>query len=216
MGGMNTEHIGATYWKLNATTKTEKGEPLKPVWIRQGKVGGEWKGVEEVNTIFGTIVGIEYYTYLYKGETKHAVKIKIKDSTGATDNISCGFNNVTYNILNTMAGSDLSKEFQMKLWVREKDDDRFASVSITVGGEKGTWMYKPEDQPKAKNVPVGNKTYKDDSLVIEFWRDVIMQQLMPKLTAETIAQNEFMQNDNSVYRMGQDDHETPSVDDLPF
>lgn len=213
MGAKNSEHTSATFWKMSAKTS-------------DGAVPGFYKGIKQVdgkyefkstmfNEMFGRVVSIEHSTYEHNSEIKHQFKLKMLDNEGAVDLIQFGFNSASYSLLNTLAGSDISKEITMNIWSKDVGSQTYAQIGVKVGGEKGTWAYKPEELPKAETAEVFGKTVKNEEPVINFWVNVIENVIKPKLAGVAPSAAEVDLGGNDL----QPDPEKgiePDIDDDPL
>lgn len=206
MGASNSEQSKTNFYALKA--KTSDQDPAA-YFGHNTKQGDSWAITEKFNTFSGHLTDIKHSTYQYEGETKNKVEFTLKDADGTTNILSANFSNLTYSLLNSLAGCNPEKiEMNLSLGKAKVIDGKmgkqYPSIWVKNNGEEVKWKYEFAAIPKATDVKVGNKTVKDDTKVVEFWIKVI-NEIKPKLTAigevKTESQGEPILSQN---------------DDLPF
>lgn len=218
MGAKNNEGTKMTFWKMDARTQDGR----TPIFVKVEKVDGSWRDTEKFNTLFGTVVDIEHKQYEFEGEMKHQAIIVLADKDGLRDKVQCGFNQCTYNLLNSLAGSDLSAEMEMTIATKtDKDTGKvWPAIYVEFGGQKSTWKYDPKELPKSEKVKVGSKEYTDDTKVVEFFINVIAE-IKPQLEVNAV----FAKPNEDLAAHGMNtsgdldvnpDHTNADSDDLSF
>jgi hypothetical protein len=210
MGAKQNDSSNITYLKLKA--KTSDSDPT-PFIGKNEKINGEWVIKEKFNSVDGNLTEIGSETYDYEGETKHKCKMKFIDPDGSISILESNFNNMLYNVLNSLAGTKKKGKIQIDVWLgKEKEGKRYASVAVKNNGEKTEWLYDWQNVPKAEKVKVGTKVVSDDSNVVSFWAKVItdinthIKENAPMVTSEPA----------STYGLPESDIQPNENSDLPF
>lgn len=229
MGARNHEGVEKNFYKLNAKT----ADGAVPHFVKVEKKGSEWVETEEFNELFGLITGITHEQYTYEGELKNKAKVEMTNPDGSVDTVDFMFNNATFSFLNSLLGSDVSKEAVISVWVKENEaGKRFAQLSVKFGGQKSNWKYRPEELPKPEVVKVGNKDVKNWESVEKFWIDAIPE-IHAKVVGNRMTSDPILGSENTKYggaknfdaaKMEEKDrtHERSDeppykeIDDLPF
>lgn len=225
MGAGNNTNSGATYLKLKAKTSDTDGTPY---FGRNEKKGDSWEIVEKFSWVSGHLTEIKHDTYPYEGQTKHKVVMMLVDTDGTKTQVEANYNNLTYNILNSLA-SFKPDYIRIEVWLGKakitggKAGKQYPSAAIKVEGmERIGWKYTYDQQPQpVKEVYKGN-TITDDSKVIQFWTDVIEKEIAPNLKGNVPAQASGKIQPNVAAGKAGDEKREPAgyvpdqTDDLPF
>lgn len=168
MGAKNQTGTRKTFFSLKA--KTSDSDPT-PYIGRQEKGDAGWHIAEKFNAIEGRLVSIAHSSYEYQGEQKTKIIIGLDDGNEEMS-LEGNFNSLVYSILNSLAGTNNLGNIEINVWLSKElvNGKNFPKCAVKNDGDKTTWKYDWNNVPKAKDVKVGNKTYKDDSDVVEFWK----------------------------------------------
>lgn len=176
MAVYNSERKQTTFVKMKAKTSDTD---LTPIFGVLEKSGDSWVIGKVCNAISGELTEITHKTYEYEGEEKNSCRMKFVDPDGSANLVESGFNNLLYNVLNILAfKNDGNIVIELGLSKPDANNKRYARAYITINGEKSDWKYKDKEipRPSVQKVQVGKgkaKEVRDDSEVIEFWKQVI-------------------------------------------
>ncbi len=173
MGLSNSERARTTYVKMYS--KEPGTDNVNAFFGLSEKVDGDWKLTQRFDTVTGMLESISVGEYVYKDEPKKTLKVVLTDDSGERIQVESGFSMLAYNVINTLAGSDLSKEIKLRLYVNTKGETPRASVYIEIGGERASWKYSNDQLPKPITHTVGKKKVIDDTHVVEFYEDMVRE-----------------------------------------
>ena len=182
----NSETTKTTYVKM--FSKEPGTDDANAFFGISEKVDGKWTTTKRFDTIEGFLSSVSVGEFEFKGVPKKTLKMVFMDESGERVQIESTFTLLAYNVINTLAGADLSKKLKMKLYVSTRKDtcEKRASIYIECGGEKAAWRYAPEDLPKIVKVMVGKKEVIDDTDVVTFYEN-LANSLSLKLVADKAA-----------------------------
>ena len=186
MGAHNSTQSQTSFFALKA--KTSDSDPTA-FFGKNSKVGGQWTITERFNSFNGNLIDIKHSTYEYEGQTKYKCELIMKDNDGTQNILSANYSNLLYSLLNSLASCE-PEYIEMNLSLGKakvidgKEGKRFPSIWLKNNGEEIKWKYEVADQPKADKVKVGGKIVSDDTKVIDFWTEVIDNEIKPKLKGQ--------------------------------
>lgn len=186
MGAKQSERAGITYLSLKAKTSDTDGTPFFGI---NEKVGELWTITKKFDAVDGHLTKISHSTYEYEGQTKYKVSMRLVDEDGTVTMLEGNFNNLSYSILNAIAGCDNPDLLDINLWLGKakvdmntgKEGKRYPSAKVKNNGADTKWKYEPSDLPRPIAEKFKGKTVMDDSDVIKFWCNVIDNEISPKL-----------------------------------
>ena len=171
MGAKTNSGSNKRFYSLKA--KTSDSDP-NPYIGRQEKGESGWQIAEKFNSIEGRLISIAHSSYEYQGEQKTKIIIGLDDGHEEMS-LEGNFNSLVYSIINSIAGTNNLGNIEINVWLSKEivNGKNYPKCAVKNDGEKTKWKYDWNNVPKAKNVKVGNKNYKDDSEVVEFWKKEI-------------------------------------------
>lgn len=212
--GASNQGQNRTFYKL----KVEKESNI-PIFIKQKKENGVWVTDQTFNTISGYLKRIELSNYVYEGDTIDTMKFMFDDDEDkdAQFQVETGFNYLSRNILNTLAGADNIGHVKITVYKSKGKDgkDGFPAAYLEINKIKAGWKYKPEELPRAKEVKVGGKTLKDTTELDAFFKELIPE-LNNKIISEFDVSHEMTNKDKPTSGKHSFSNDEPPVDDLPF
>ena len=170
--------------------------------------GGKWEVTEQYNEIEGVIKSIEHVEREWKGKIKHGCSIIMQDGMD-TYKVDCGFNDLLRSILNSVASvENFSDPITIRLYINKAG---YAASYLEQRGERISWKYSPDDQPKVEWVEVGDVRVPNDKELLLFYKKVIVD-IASKLSDTPVVEEDDDLLDALIPDNDQDDHD----DDLPF
>jgi hypothetical protein len=187
MGAFTTNQESATYYKLQAGKKDEK-----PFFGKKGSKADNYKVIEEHDAFEGSLLNIELGDYEFEGKKKDTIKLTFEDTLGKCIVEGSLNTSIMRSILNTFAGGDFNKPFVMKLYLNKEG---YPSVYITQGGERASWKYETTQLPKVEIIKMKNgNEIKDDTDVVVWVKNLVTNELKPRLKETTLPPNKSLPN----------------------
>jgi hypothetical protein len=174
------------YLKLCGTKKSE----LPYFSVKQKNEDGEYAEVQKVTSVTGRLAGIKKDSYTFEGETINTFKMEIRDKDEAYI-LSLGYNMLTRNLLNSLAGCDSILNIELSVFVDKKSG--YQRLYVLVDGQKTNWKYEQEylktlvEQVKNKK---GEIVSTDTSELDTFFAGVIDKDIIPKLGVMDMLEHE--------------------------
>jgi hypothetical protein len=222
MGATNDSYGGnKTFLKLKA--KTSETDP-KPGFFKSEKRGDTWITTESFNAVTGELVKIQHTEYEYEGQKKPKCIMLFRDPDGSETQVDANFSGLLYSILNPMCNLAVFDGLKISVWLGKPRDNgkQWPSAGLTQHEEKVEWMYKPEVLPKVASEVYKGQVIKDDSEVVEFWKNRI-EEINQKAQAwvqnpakKDAAEKKEWVNTNDSNRDTSFEVENLPEDDLPF
>lgn len=102
--------------------------------------------------------------------------------------------------LNRLKSIDFSKEVKLATYYFQNDEDKWISVMNVLQGGEGNWnkvasahtKEEPNGLPEVVQAQVGNKTVWDDSDRVQFYMNVIKDEVLPQLPAGKLGQKAML------------------------
>ena len=185
MGAKNSTQSNITYLKLRS--KTSESDPT-PFFGRNEKKGDAWVLTETFNTVDGRLVSIESDSYEYEGEKKWKCKMKFTDPDGSQTMVESNFNNLLYSLINSLLSAESYDDVLIQVWLGKGKEGgkQYPNCGLVINGEKVGWKIAWEDQPKPTSEMFKGKKITDDTNVITFWKEKILE-LNSRLAGKTIS-----------------------------
>ncbi|KKQ95362.1 MAG: hypothetical protein UT21_C0006G0034 [Candidatus Woesebacteria bacterium GW2011_GWA1_39_11b] len=219
MAAYNADRKKLSFFALKA--KTSDTDP-SPYFGLNTNDGNGWKITDKFNSIKGHLVGIAHSTYEYEGQTKNKMELRLQDDDGAMNVVGANFSYLVYSLLNSLASIEKPDLIDMRVYLAKakvsegKTGKQFPGIVIKNNNQDVKWKYQYDELPKAEEIEFKGKKIYDDEKVIAFWKDVIENQIKPKLRAPLDAAEHIEAQSETEGTPPPDvlAHTTP--DDLPF
>lgn len=159
-----------------------------PKFHQVGKENGEWVTVAEGDYYEGTFVDAKIEEYEYKKETQNKLVMEFHDEDGNKETVSCNFNSLALNIINTLAGQDslVGKKIAFTVYSKkDKEGEDRARIYIEINGQKTEWKYGPDILTKIHKHP-------------HKWVDMFNKDIKPMLGI-AVPEKEEEEEDKSVF-----------------
>lgn len=210
MGASNSNSKKVTFFSLKAKVDATN----KPFFGKSEKVNEKWQITDTFDTISGFLIGAEIVVKEFEGAKQNIFKLKFEDGEDNMQ-VEMTHNNLTYSIINTLAGlTDTFSKIEIQVWRNDKDGKFFGNASIKFGNEKMQWSFAPATAPKKEPVtdkkgqPImqnGKQLY-DATELKAFYENVFISKVIP--LCQTKATPATMDSP--------DEQSDPGSDDLPF
>lgn len=175
MGAKNTGYAGnKTFLKLKS--KTSDTDPT-PGFFKTEKVGDKWINTESFNSVDGDLVSIQHTTYTYENKQKDKCIMTFKDPDGSETNVDVNFSSLLYGVLNSLCNLSKFDNVEIQTWLGKPDKrgKEWPKAGVKRHGEKVEWYYAIDILPKVKSEEYKGHVIKDDSEVIDFWKQRISE-----------------------------------------
>lgn len=147
------------------------------------KVDGEWEVTDSGDGFDGRLVDIKVDTYTYKKEEKYKLTLHFIDHDGVREQLSCNFNSLTLNILNTLANEDQLTGVDLSIRVystKDKKGEDRPRIYMEINGNKGEWFLTPKQV---------SKIYDDHEKWVKLFKDKIEPKIDPLSFSNTPVEN---------------------------
>lgn len=229
MGASNQTTSNVKFYKLKEDEREKSDTKGHLMFFEQEKTGDKWGDGIGFNTLEGIITGIKIKDYEWQGQKKEVLEIELSD-VDMKMVFSLGLRSIAaQNIINTLAGENVYGTMKFATGKpKEYNGKMYTTLYINNDGEKTAWKFSKVNEnldliPKVTTIKDedGNVIKKGQKAQDEFWKEVILTDIVPKIKNGKITPNQ------SAGATGADfGHESVPVesdfgksdpnDDLPF
>lgn len=202
--------------------KVEKETNIPLFHLTKKNTNGDWVTDETFNEISGHLKNVELSSYVYEGDEIDTLKLLFDedDNSGGQFQLETNLNYLSRGILNALAGATNVGHVLIRVYTSKAKDGSskvFPQAYVEINKAKAGWKYEPDELPKAKEVTVNRKTFKDAAELDAFFKKLVPE-INGKIVSEFEVKTEMKERPKESEATTTKGWEPPAVegDELPF